>query len=68
MIQRARQLEPTDPQAANDLWARIDRVVTNLAPYVPIANPRRTEFVSPRVGNYQFNPQCGTLFDQLWVR
>jgi YVTN family beta-propeller protein len=68
MMQRARQLEPTDPQAANDLWARIDRVVTNLAPYVPIANPRRTEFVSPRVGNYQFNPQWGTLFDQLWVR
>jgi hypothetical protein len=30
-------------------------------------NPRRTEFVSTRVGNYQYNPQWGGLLDQLWV-
>jgi YVTN family beta-propeller protein len=68
MIERARGLVATDPQAANDLWARIDRMVTDRAPYVALLNPRRVEYVSARVGNYQFNPQLGTLFDQLWVR
>jgi hypothetical protein len=24
--------------------------------------------VSERLGNYQFNPQWGPLFDQMWVR
>jgi YVTN family beta-propeller protein len=67
-IARARELEPVDPRAANGLWARIDRMVTDRAPYVPLLNPRRVEYVSARVGNYQFNPQLGTLFDQLWVR
>ena len=67
-IARALALEATDPQAANDLWARIDREVTEQSPYVAILNPRRIDFVSSRVGNYQFNPQWGTLFDQLWVR
>ncbi len=68
MIERALDLVATDPQMANDLWARIDRMVTDRAPYVPLLNPRRVEYVSGRVGNYQFNPQLGTLFDQLWVR
>jgi YVTN family beta-propeller protein len=68
MIERALDLGPTDLPAANDLWARIDRMVTDRAPYVPLLNPRRVEYVSERVGNYQFNPQLGTLFDQLWVR
>ena len=25
-------------------------------------------FVSRRVGNYQYNPELGVLFDQFWVR
>jgi hypothetical protein len=33
-----------------------------------LLNPRRVDYVSARVGNCQFNPQVGTLFDQLWVR
>jgi YVTN family beta-propeller protein len=68
MIDRALDVASTDPQAANDLWARIDRMVTDRAPYVPLFNPRRVDYVSARVGNYQFNPQLGVLFDQLWVR
>jgi peptide/nickel transport system substrate-binding protein len=68
MIEKALDLVATDPQMANDLWAKIDRMVTDRAPYLPLLNPRRVEYVSGRVGNYQFNPQLGTLFDQLWVR
>jgi peptide/nickel transport system substrate-binding protein len=67
-MERALDLMSIDPQAANRLWSRIDRMVTDRAPYVSLINPRRTDYVSARVGNYQFNPQLGTLFDQLWVR
>jgi hypothetical protein len=30
--------------------------------------PNATDFVSKRVGNYQFHPLWGLLIDQLWVR
>jgi YVTN family beta-propeller protein len=67
-IERALKLDATDPRTANDLWARVDRMIVDRAPAVPLFNLRRTEFVSARVANYQFNPHLGTLFDQLWVR
>jgi hypothetical protein len=35
---------------------------------VPFVARNHVAFVSPRVGNYQFHPQWGTLLDQLWVR
>ncbi len=50
------------------LWAKIDRDITNQAPWVPYANGVVLEVKSPRVGDYQYNPQLGTLLDQLWVR
>ena len=53
---------------ANRLWAKIDRDITNQAPWVPFANAVVLEVVSTRVGNYQYNPSWGTLLDQLWVR
>jgi peptide/nickel transport system substrate-binding protein len=67
-IARASALQSTDPQAASALWGKIDRDVTRQAPWVPLHNPRSLNFVSRRVGNYQHNPQWGTLLDQLWVR
>jgi YVTN family beta-propeller protein len=67
-IEQALKLDATDTRTANDLWARVDRMIVDRAPAVPLFNMRRTEFVSARVANYQFNPQLGTLFDQLWVR
>jgi hypothetical protein len=33
-----------------------------------MVNPASVEVVSKRVGNYQYNPQYGSLLDQLWVR
>ena len=67
-IRRAGELAPTDQQAASELWARIDRRVTDLAPVVPLVNPTDFQFVGARVRNYQYNPQWGVLLDQLWVR
>jgi ABC-type transport system substrate-binding protein/DNA-binding SARP family transcriptional activator/streptogramin lyase len=55
-------------QASNESWAALDRLVTNLAPWVPIVNPREVVVVSRRVGNVQSNTQWGVLIDQLWVK
>jgi peptide/nickel transport system substrate-binding protein len=67
-IARARSLQTSDPQAASQLWSKIDRDIVDQAPWVAVMNPRWIDFVSPRVGNYQFNPQWIALFDQLWVK
>ena len=67
-MQQALAVQATNPQAAIELWRRIDRRVTDAAPWVPLVTPVATDFVSKRVGNYQFHPQLGPLFAQLWVR
>jgi len=66
-IARARSLQTNDPEAASLEWAKIDRNLTWQAPWVPYANAEVIEVRSSRVGNYQYNPQWGTLLDQLWV-
>jgi peptide/nickel transport system substrate-binding protein len=67
-ITRARALEATDPALASSLWTRIDHEVVDQAPVVPLVNPKQVDFLSRRVGNYQYSPQWGVLLDQLWVR
>jgi len=67
-IQRALALQATDPYRANQLWARVDHAIVDQAPFVPLFSHRQVDFVSRRVGNYQYHPQWGILLDQLWVR
>ncbi len=67
-IGRALTLQSTDPYAANRLWARIDRAIVDLAPVVPLYTLKEIDLVSRRVGNFQYSPPWGVLFDQLWVR
>ncbi len=65
---RAGALQVNDPSAADPLWARADRLITNLAPWVPTVTETETDLVSRRVGDYQYVPTIGALLDQLWVR
>jgi YVTN family beta-propeller protein len=67
-IRQALELQTTDPQAATELWAEVDRALVDRAPWLPIVNLKTIDFVSARVGNYQYNPQWLVLLDQLWVR
>jgi peptide/nickel transport system substrate-binding protein len=67
-INRALDLQTSDLPAANQLWAKIDRALTDRAPWLFLVNPKTQVFVSERVGNFQHNPQWGVLLDQLWVR
>ena len=64
----ARRVESTDETRAPLAWARVDRLITDLAPWVPSFAPRAVYAVSKRVGNYQFHPEWGPLVDQLWVK
>jgi YVTN family beta-propeller protein len=68
MINRATKMQADDPAAAGALWAEIDRVIVKKAPYLWLVNPVAVEFVSERVGNYQWSLQSGSLLNQLWVR
>jgi len=65
---QALDLQSTDAAAANSLWSTIDHELADQAPLVPLVNAKRVDFLSRRVGNYQYNPQLGILLDQLWVR
>jgi YVTN family beta-propeller protein len=65
---RATALQATNPPAATLLWQQIERELLAQAPLLPTDNRRNSDFVSKRVGNYQYNPQWGVLLSQLWVR
>jgi peptide/nickel transport system substrate-binding protein len=68
LMNQADQLQASDPRAAAQVWAQVDRQVTDLAPWVPFASLRFADFTSARVGDYQYSPAPGILLDQLWVR
>jgi YVTN family beta-propeller protein len=68
LIDRAYELQLSDPSAAGAAWADVDRAVVDTAAWMPVANPLALDFLSERVGNYQRHPQWGLLLGQLWVR
>jgi peptide/nickel transport system substrate-binding protein len=67
-MSQADQLQVSNFPTAGPVWAKVDREITDLAPWVPFASLRAADFTSVRVGNYQYNPIWGILLDQLWVR
>ena len=68
LAERAARLEASDPRAAYDLWARIDRKLTDAAPWIPLVSGINVDFVSERVRNFQVNWQRAPLYSQIWVR
>jgi peptide/nickel transport system substrate-binding protein len=66
LMRRASQL-PADDAAADALWAQADKRLTDQAAVLPLDNPKAVNFVSRRVGNFQYSQQWGVLYDQLWV-
>lgn len=68
LMNRALAKGATNRRAANKLWSQADRVVTNQAPMVVMFNPSVVNFVSKRLGHFQYNPQWGLLMDRAWVK
>jgi YVTN family beta-propeller protein len=67
-IQSALAADSANSPDAGALWARADRALTDEAPVVPLTTGSAIDFVSSRVGDYQYSFQQGILLDQLWVR
>jgi peptide/nickel transport system substrate-binding protein len=61
-------LQLTNPAAASAAWAKIDRRLTNLAVWLPIATGISDVVGSRRVGDVQTTIAQGVLIDQVWVR
>jgi peptide/nickel transport system substrate-binding protein len=70
-IKAALAAESNNSPEAASLWAQADRTATDAAPVVALDNPSNIDFVSSRVGNYQYSITStggGIFADQLWVR
>lgn len=67
-INGALTAESSNSPRAAALWTRADRTVTDQAPVVALDTPSEIDFVSARVGNYQYSFQQTMLWDQLSVR
>jgi peptide/nickel transport system substrate-binding protein len=67
-MHRALALGSTDEEAANALWAKIDRQVTDASPMATLFTPKHIDFLSKRVGNFTFSKQFYWLVDQSWVQ
>ena len=68
-MRRAEAEQQSDPIGSRALWQRVDREITDAAPWVPLMASKDVNFLSKRVGNFQFSPAgMGLLIDQLWVR
>jgi YVTN family beta-propeller protein len=69
LMRRAQAEQLSDPTASRALWQRVDREITDAAPWVPLMASKNVSVLSQRVGNYQYNPAAvAMLIDQLWVR
>ena len=66
-FQAALGLQTTDPSAAAAAWTALDRRAVDLGLVIPMYT-EGADFVSARVGNYQYSPSGAVLFDQMWVQ
>ena len=67
-MDKALALGVTDQDAANKLWAEVDKEVTDKSAAAALFTPKHVDFVSKRVGNFQFNSQFYWMVSQSWVQ
>ena len=67
-MERALATAVTDPAAANEMWAKIDREVTDAAVVAVLFTPKHLDLLSERVGNFVFSNQYNWVYSQSWVR
>ena len=67
--EEALELEQTDRDAANQIWSEVDKATTDAAPWVSLFVGNRLDFVSERLGGYEFNPAVtgGFMIQKAWV-
>ncbi|HEX2089000.1 MAG TPA: ABC transporter substrate-binding protein, partial [Actinomycetota bacterium] len=67
-MQRALDLQLTDPHASARAWAELDHDLVDQAPIVPYSTGIRVWLVSERASNVEVSPQLDVLISQIWVR
>ena len=67
-MDQALKTENTSMSQANQQWGEVDQAMMKQAPIAPLITPKLIDFVSKRVGNYQFSKQFYMLVSQLWVK
>ncbi len=67
-MQAALALGVTDQEGANKLWAEVDKAVTDDSAAAALFTPKHLDFVSKRLGNFQFNSQYYWMVTQSWVQ
>jgi YVTN family beta-propeller protein len=67
-MERAKELQRTDPSAANAAWSEIEHDLVEAGIWAPVTNLVSSHVFSARVGNAQVHPQWGLLLSRLWVR
>jgi peptide/nickel transport system substrate-binding protein len=68
-MRKAQAEQRSDPTGSRALWQRVDREITDAAPWVPLIASKNVSVLSKHIGNYQYSPAAvAMLIDQLWVR
>jgi peptide/nickel transport system substrate-binding protein len=67
-MQRALDLQLTDPHASARAFEELDHDLVDLAPLVPFGTGIQIWLVSERASNVEVSPQLGVLVSQVWVR
>jgi ABC-type oligopeptide transport system substrate-binding subunit len=68
LVAQAETLQPTDPAAAQGIWASADRLVVDQAAWVPLTSTASAELLSRRAGHFTLDADSQPQIDQLWVR
>ncbi len=65
---RARLMRRTDPAGSLEVWAHVDRMITDDAALIPLVTRVGAVIVHPDVGNVMTRAGFGPLLSQMWVR
>jgi ABC-type transport system substrate-binding protein len=68
LVRQAEAMQLTNPAAAQDIWARADRLAVDQAAWVPLVNTADAELLSRRAGHFTLDADGLPQIDQLWVR
>jgi YVTN family beta-propeller protein len=68
LTNQAALAETQAPDTAADLWAGVDKRLTDDVPWLGLVTPTWVDAVSPRVHDYVRSSIGGVYFDQMWVR
>jgi peptide/nickel transport system substrate-binding protein len=59
LVAQAETIQSTDPAAAQNIWARADRLAVEQAAWVPLANTASADLLFRRAGHFTLDAESG---------